>query len=95
MELKQQIVKLIDTLKISYLSFIIIIFVIFIFSFYYLLCFNYVYRYIQVEWIKSSIVVMLIIQIISILQCLLETILRFISFSCKSEKIYKISKLID
>ena len=93
--LKEQIVELIRTLKINCLAFVIIIFVIFFLSFYYLLCFNYVYRYIQIEWIKSSIVIMIIMQIISILRCLLETILRFISFKFKSEKIYKISKLVD
>ena len=93
--LKEQIVSLINTLRISYLSFIIIVFFILLVSFYYLLCFNYVFRYTQIEWIKSSIVIMIIMQIISFLQCLLETILRFISFSCKSEKIYKISKLVD
>ena len=92
--LKEQIVALIRTLKISCLAFVIIIFVIFFLSFYYLLCFNYVYRYIQIEWIKSSIVIMIIMQIISILRCLLETILRFIGFRFKSEKIYKISKLV-
>ncbi len=93
--LKEQIVSLINTLRISYLSFIIIVFFILLVSFYSLLCFNYVFRYTQIEWIKSSIVIMIIMQIISFLQCLLETILRFISFSCKSEKIYKISKLVD
>ena len=93
--LKGQIIELIESLKKGYLSFIIIVFIILLIAFYYLLCFNYVYPYTQVEWIKSSIVIMIIMQIISILRCLLETILRFISFSRKSEKIYKISKLFN
>ena len=94
-EIKYQIIEIIRTLKISYISFIGIVFAILLISFYYLLCFNYVYPHTQVEWIKSSIVIMIIMQIISILQCLLEAILRFISFSCKSEKIFRISKLVN
>ena len=95
MILKEQIVELINSLQKSYLAFIIIAFIILLISFYYLLCFNYVYPYTQVEWVKSSIVIIIIMQIISILRSLLETILRSISFSYKREKIYKISKLLD
>ena len=78
-----------------YFLFIIIVYIILLISLYYLLCFNYVYPKTQIEWIKSSIAIMIIMQILSILKVLLETILRFISFKCQSERIYKISKLID
>ena len=47
------------------------------------------------EWIKSSIIIIIIMQILSLLECLLETIIRFISFKCKSEKIYKLSLLLS
>ena len=93
--LKNEIILIIKQIQRRYLSFIIIVFIILIICLYYLVCFNYVYPHIQIEWIKSSIVIFIIIQIISILTCLLETILRFISFNCKSERIYKISKLIN
>ena len=93
--LKQNINNLIKTLKIRYISFIIVVFVILIMSLYYLLCFNYVYPKTQMEWIKSSIAIIIIIQILSILQILLEAILRFLSFKCESEKLFKFGKLFS
>ena len=93
--LKTEIILLIKEMQNRYLSIIIIVFIFLIFSFYYLLCFNYVYPHMQIEWIKSSIVIMIIMQILSILTCFLETVLRFISFYYKSERIYKLSKLIN
>ena len=91
--LKHEIVNIIIDIKNRYLSFIIVVFVLLFLSFYYLLCFNYVYPKSQLEWIKASITIFIIIQILSILKCLLETCLRFLSFCCESEKLFKISKL--
>ena len=93
--LKGEIVILIREMEKRYLLFVIIVFIILIIGFYYLLCFNYVYPHMQIEWIKSSIVIMIIIQALSIITCFLETVLRFISFHYKSEKIFKMSKLIN
>ncbi len=93
--LKKNISELISDLKKRYLAFIIIVSVILIISFFYLLCFNYVYPYTQIEWIKSSIAIMIIMQILSILRCLLETSLRYLSYKFNSEKLYKISKFLD
>ena len=70
-------------------------FIIFGFSFYYVLCFNYVYPKTQMEWIKSSILIFIIMQILSVIKCILETIFRFLSFKYESEKLYKISKFFD
>ena len=93
--LKQEIIGIIKEIRNRYLAFIIVIFVILVISFYYLLCFNYVYPKTQKEWIKASITIFIIMQILSVLKCLLETSLRFLSFRCKSEKLFKISKLLD
>ena len=93
--LKKKILELIKNLKIKYLAFIIVISVILIISFFYLLCFNYVYPYSQVEWIKSSITIMIIMQILYTLKCILETSLRFLSYKTKSEKLYKMSQFLD
>ena len=92
--LKKRIKELIKEIKERYLAFIIVVFVIILISFYYLLCFNYVYPHSQIEWVKSSIVILIIMQILSILSCLLESGLRIGSFKCQSEKMYKISKLL-
>ena len=93
--LKQNINELINTLKKRYISFIIFVFVILIISLYYLLCFNYVYPKTQVEWIKSSILIIIIMQILSLLKCLFEAVFRLLSFKCESDKLYKISKIFD
>ncbi len=47
------------------------------------------------EWIKSNIAVIIIMQVLSFLRCLLETCLRFLSFKTMSEKVYKMAKLLD
>ena len=86
--LKQYIVLFIKDLENRYISFIIMVFVILIFSFYYLVCFNRVYPKTQIEWLKSSIVIMIIIQIISVLKCLFEASIRTLSFRVKNERLY-------
>ena len=88
----KDIINLIKTLKKRYISFIIFAFVVLLISCYYLLCFNYVYPKTQVEWIKSSVAIFIIIQILSILKILLQAILRFASFKCQSEKLFHVSK---
>ena len=93
--LKRNILILIKEIQNRYITFIIMTNIIFLFSFYYILCFNYVYPKTQIEWIKASIFVIIIIQILSVLRCLLETIFRFLSFKCESEKLFKIGKILD
>ena len=93
--IKEYIILFLKDLQKRYISFLILVLVILIFSFYYLVCFNRVYPKTQFEWIKSSIVIMIIIQIISILKCLCESTLRILSFRFKSEKMFKISKIFD
>ena len=95
MILKRNIALLIAEIQKRYISFIIMTLVIFIISLYYILCFNYVYPKTQIEWVKSSILIIIIMQILSVLKCLYETIFRFLSFKCESEKLYKLSKLFE
>ena len=76
----------------NYWIFIIISYIITIFSWYYISCFNNVYPYLKMEWIKSSVLIIIVIQFISILKCFLFALLRIISTKCKSEKIFRISK---
>ena len=93
--LKGEIVIVIKEIQNRYFGFIFLVLFVLIISLYYLVCFNYVYPHFQIEWIKSSIIIFIIMQILSILTCLLETILRFLSFHYKSERIYKLSKLVN
>ena len=84
-------VKIANNIKRKYNIFIIISFIINIFILYYIVCFNSIYSHSKIEWIKSSIMIVFIMQILSILVCLLESIIRFIGIKIKSERIYKIS----
>ena len=93
--LKRNSVILINEIQKRYIAFIIMTFIILLISLYYILCFNYVYPKTQIEWIKSSILIIIIMQILSLLKCLFETIFRCLSFKCQSEKIYKFSKIFD
>ena len=94
-KLKMEIALLIKKIKKRYFAFILVTYLILIFSWFYLLCFNYVYPYTQYDWIKSSIVLIILIQILSLLTSILETLLRYISFFFKSEKIFRVSKLLE
>ena len=93
--LKGEIVIVIKEIESRYYGFIFLVLFILIVSLYYLVSFNYVYPHFQIEWIKSSIIIVIILQVLSILTCLLETILRFLSFHYKSERIYKLSLLVN
>ena len=93
--LRRSITLLIGEIQKRYISFIIMTFVILLLSLYYVLCFNYVYPKTQIEWVKSSILIIIIMQLISILKCFYETVFRFLSFKCESEKLYKVSKIFD
>lgn len=93
--LQCEVALLIKNIHNSYISYIILSFILFFMFLYYILCFNYVYPYIQGEWIKSSIIIVIIIQLLSFLYSIVETILRVISFQLKNEKIYKLSKILN
>ena len=95
LNLKYEISLLMKKINNSILLFIIVSFFLYILFFYYLLFFNYVYPNMQIEVIKSSITIVIIMQILSILSCFIQTSLRFLSFKCKSEKMYKISRILD
>ena len=84
-----------DEIKTRSTVLIIISYVISLFTWYYLSCFNNVYPNIKHEWVKSSIFIIIIMQLVPILLGFLETSFRYISFKCNSEKIYKLSQFIS
>ena len=93
--LKYEIAQITRNIKIRYIFFIILSFIITIFTWYHISCFNNVYPHMKREWLIFSIIIIVLMQILSIIACLLESRIRFISFKCKSEKIYKISLLFS
>ena len=93
--LKYEMIQIIRDIHHRYITFIIIAFVILIFIWYHLYCFNNIYPHMQKEWLIFSVLIILSVQILSLLASLLETILRFLSFRFKSEKLYKLSQLLS
>ena len=93
--LKYEITQVIKNIFNRFIYFTIISFIISLFSFYHISCFNNIYPHMTSEWIKSSIFIILIKQIIGILIIFIESIIRYISFRYKSEKLYKISLFLS
>ena len=93
--LKYEIVQITKNIKKRYLLFIILSFIITSFSWIHISCFNNIYPHMKREWLIFSLIIIIVMQILSILICLLESILRYIIFKCKREKIFKISLLFS
>ena len=94
LNLRYEISMIVKKIRIRYIVFIFINFFITIISWYYVNCFNNVYKGVKIEWIKSSITLIIIIILLSLILAILEAVLREISFKCKSEKIFKLKELI-
>ena len=93
--LKYEMIQIIKDVQTRFLSFIIISFIVSIFIWYHISCFNNVYTHMKEEWLIFSILIIACIQIISLITSLIETILRFLSFRFKSEKLYKLSLIFS
>ena len=93
--LKYEIVQIIKNSYNRYNIFIILSSIIMIFSLYYIFCFNNVYPCIKGEWLKSSLIIICIMQILPLFLCFLETVIRFISFKCKSERLFRLSMIFS
>jgi hypothetical protein len=94
-QLRYEISITTSSIKKRYTIFIALCFFISIISWYYVSCFNHVYPGIKIEWIKSSITIIIIMQILSILVILLEGIVRNLSYHYQSEKLYKFKKYLS
>ena len=95
LQIRYEISVMTKDIKRNYLVLMIICGVLGLISLYYVNCFNNVYPNLTAEWIKSSICIILIMQILSILLALLEALIRLLAFKLKSERIYKIKDLLD
>ena len=93
--LKYEMVQIIKDINARYISFIIISFIILLFTWYHLYCFNNIYPHIQKEWLIFSILIIICVQILSLISSFMETIIRFLSFRFKSEKLFKLSLLLS
>ena len=94
--IKNESIIIIQKIKSRYSLFFIIAYIISLFSWYYINCFNNVYPHIKGEWIISSICFILTMQILfPLVLSIVETNIRYLSFKCKSEKLFKISQIFS
>jgi hypothetical protein len=93
-EMKNKIIITITNIIKNYWIFIGVSYIFGIFTWFYISCFNNAYPYLKIEWIKSSILIIIIIQFLSIFTCFLYAVIRFISIKSKSEKLFKLSNYL-
>ena len=93
-EMKNKIIIATTNIINNYWLFIGVSYIFAIITWFYVSCFNNAYPYLKIEWIKSSIFIIIIIQFISIFSCFLYAVFRFISIKSKSEKLYKFSNYL-
>ena len=79
----------------SIIIFININIIIMLFSWYYISCFNNVYPYIKIEWIKSSVFIYLLNEITSLAYIFGFALLKYISIRCKSEKLFNLTEKLS
>ena len=93
-KLEEEINKKLKSLKKRYIAFIIICLIFTIISWYFILCFNYAYPYTKNHWIKLSIAIIIITQIITFILPFLEDVIRVLALKCDSETLYNLSEYI-
>ena len=94
-KIKLELILILKDIKKRFFLFILLSFLLSIISFIYICCFNIVYPYIRVEWIKSSIFIFIVMQIINFLFTFLECCVRYIAIKCNSEKLFRLSLLLQ
>ena len=92
-KMKYEISLIIKDIENKFTTIIIISLLLTVICFVYISCFNNVYPYIKIEWIKSSLFILFLMQIINLLMTLLECIFRYSAIRCNSEKVFKLSQL--
>ena len=85
-----EISDIVFKIKRSINVFYVINYFIMIISWYYISCFNNAYSNTKKEWIKSSIFIIILNNVMPIIYCFVISLLRYISIHCESERIYKL-----
>ena len=94
LKVKYELTLIIKELEIKFKLFIIFSLILSVFSFIYISCFNFVYPYIRIEWIKSSAFIFIVMQISNILLIITESCIRYLAKKFNSERLFKLSLLL-
>jgi len=92
---KGEIGKILFKIEKSVIIFFIINYLIMIISWYYISCFNNVYSYTKFEWLKSSVFIIILMQLLPFFYSLILSLLRFIALRYQIEQIYKIANAYE
>jgi hypothetical protein len=93
LKMKYELSVIVKNIETKFKTIIIFSLCLTIICFVYISCFNNVYPYIKMEWIKSSIFILVLMQVINLLFTSLECILRYSAIKCNSEKIFRLSQI--
>jgi hypothetical protein len=91
---RKEAIKCVNKMKKEFIVFIIITFCLQILFWYYLSCFCNVYKNTQLDWLKSSLFTIFIIEIFPFFLVLLIAIFRFIGMKYKLQSLYKTSQCL-
>ena len=94
-QVEKGLTQFIKNIKRKFIILIVISITITIFSFFYIACFNIVYPYIKREWLKSSIIMLILMQILNLLSTLLGTCCRYLSIKWNNIKLFRLSLNLD
>ena len=93
LKLKYELVVIVQNVGRKFIIIIILSLVLTVICFVYISCFNNVYPNIKDEWIKSSIFILILMQIINFVFTFMECILRYTAIKCNNEKMFKLSQV--
>ena len=91
MKLKFELSVLSNNIKNRFIGLTVFSIFLSIIFFIYITCFNIVYPYIRKEWLKSSIFILILMQILNFIITLLEACFRYLSIKFNSKKIFRLS----
>jgi hypothetical protein len=94
-KIKFELSVLVTNIKNKFTSLIIFSILLSILCFIYISCFNIVYPYIRGEWIKSSIFILILMQILNLVFTFLHCCIRYLALKYNSEKIFKLSNWLS
>ena len=94
LKLKSELSLLIKDIKSRFISLIICSIILNLISFIYISCFNIVYPNSKMEWIKSSLFLILLAQFFNFLLTFIESSFRYLAIKCNSEKFFKLSQIL-
>ena len=91
LKLKYELSVLVESIRSRFIGLICLSLFLSIICFIYISCFNIVYPYILKEWIKSSVFILVLMQIINFLITFLHCSIRYLALKYNSEKLFKLS----